>query len=145
MSGHLRIGDVERDRAAAELAEHYAVGRLSSEEYDERLDAIWTARTRADLDVVFHDLPAQPPAPPQPLARQQGRPGRFLLVLLAVLALVALLEPLWLLIAVGAIAFALTRRRRLRHQLRGVHRMHGMSTVGRCGSSHGWNQQRQSA
>ncbi len=45
----LRIADSDRERAMADLAMHYADGRLDHEEYDERLDAIWTARTRADL------------------------------------------------------------------------------------------------
>ena len=45
----LRIADSDRERAMADLAMHYADGRLDHEEYDERLDAIWTARTHADL------------------------------------------------------------------------------------------------
>ena len=48
-----RIGDAERERATARLGEHFAEGRLDHEEYDERLDAIWSARTAADLDQVF--------------------------------------------------------------------------------------------
>ncbi|WKN48475.1 DUF1707 domain-containing protein [Nocardioides sp. Arc9.136] len=62
MNEHLRIGDAERDRAAADLAEHYAEGRLTAEEHAERLDRVWAARTRADLGPVFRDLPAAPPA-----------------------------------------------------------------------------------
>jgi hypothetical protein len=53
----LRIGDAEREQAAAVLAEHYAQGRLSAEEHAERLDQVWAARTRADLGPVFGDLP----------------------------------------------------------------------------------------
>jgi hypothetical protein len=53
----LRIGDAERTAAADELAEHYAQGRLSTEEHHERLDRIWAARTRSDLTPVFTDLP----------------------------------------------------------------------------------------
>lgn len=73
MSGETRIGDAERDRAAAALADHYAAGRLDHSEYSERLDAIWTARTRADLDVLFHDLPQL--VTPEPVAprRERGR------------------------------------------------------------------------
>ena len=70
----LRISDSDRERAMADLARHYADGRLDHEEYDERLDAIWTARTRADLAVLFSDLPrpqvSYPPAKP---AAQAGR------------------------------------------------------------------------
>lgn len=57
MSDATRLSDGDRDRAAAELSEHYAQGRLDAEEHAERLDAIWTARTRADLDPIFEDLP----------------------------------------------------------------------------------------
>ncbi len=53
----LRIGDSDRAAAAEELAEHYAVGRLSTEEHSERLDRIWAARTRSELAPVFADLP----------------------------------------------------------------------------------------
>lgn len=139
MSGHLRIADADRDRAAAELGEHYAVGRLSREEYDERLDAIWTARTRADLDLVFHDLPAQAPPAPAPLVRHPRPRGRFLPVLLVVLLVAVLVEPFWLVVAAGAIAFAITRRSR--HRRRGMGQLHPMWG---CGSQQGWHQ-RQSA
>ncbi|MBA3780384.1 MAG: DUF1707 domain-containing protein [Nocardioides sp.] len=73
MSPALRIGDADRERAAGDLAEHFAHGRLTNDEYDERLDAIWTARTAADLAPLFEDLPRQQPAPvPQ---RRQPRTG----------------------------------------------------------------------
>jgi hypothetical protein len=85
MSGDIRIGDAEREQAAAVLADHYAAGRLDHEEYAERLDAIWTARTGADLDVIFHDLPR--PVQPPPPVRLRG-PGRLPFPVLAVLALV---------------------------------------------------------
>ncbi len=45
----LRIGDRERDAVAAELQEHYAHGRLTLEEFNERIDAVFTARTQSDL------------------------------------------------------------------------------------------------
>lgn len=64
-----RIGDRERESATALLGDHYAEGRLDPEEYAERLDAIWSARTRSDLDQVFWDLPAPAAtAPARPVA-----------------------------------------------------------------------------
>jgi hypothetical protein len=67
MDDRLRIGDAEREAAAHELGEHYALGRLTSEEHSERLERIWEARTAADLAPVFRDLPRPtPPRPPQP-------------------------------------------------------------------------------
>lgn len=71
MTGEIRIGDVERERAGAALGDHYAAGRLDHSEYAERLDAIWTARTQADLDILFHDLPRL--TQPEPPARRRGR------------------------------------------------------------------------
>ena len=72
-----RIADSDRERAMADLAGHYADGRLDHEEYDERLDAIWTARTRADLAVLFSDLPrpqaTYPPAQARPGHASTGR------------------------------------------------------------------------
>lgn len=68
--GSLRVGDQEREAAARALGEHYALGRLDREEYDERVDAAYAARTQGDLMVLFRDLPqrwpvrAQRPAPP---------------------------------------------------------------------------------
>ena len=59
MSTQLRIGDAEREQAAGQLAEHFAVGRIDRAEHAERLDRIWAARTQADLDPVFADLPGQ--------------------------------------------------------------------------------------
>ena len=100
-----RIGDAERDVATARLSDHFAAGRLDHEEYDERLDAIWTARTRADLAVLFNDLPRpQAAPPPRTIARSSGRPGsRRKFPLLPVLAFLIVLSviadaPLFLLI-----------------------------------------------
>ena len=73
----MRIADSDRERAMADLAMHYADGRLEHEEYDERLDAIWTARTRADLAVLFNDLPRPQAAPPAAHDRAFTRQARF--------------------------------------------------------------------
>ena len=73
----MRIADSDRERAMADLAMHYADGRLEHEEYDERLDAIWTARTRADLAVLFNDLPRPQAAQPPRTSRPCTRPTRF--------------------------------------------------------------------
>ena len=54
----LRISDADREQAAADLSNHYAEGRLTHDEHAERLDAVWTARTHADLAPIFEDLPS---------------------------------------------------------------------------------------
>ncbi len=97
----LRIADSDRERAMADLAMHYADGRLDHEEYDERLDAIWTARTHADLRVLFDDLPRPQAATPAPVAaRSRSRRRLPVLPILALLIGLSILTgaPFWLLI-----------------------------------------------
>lgn len=53
----LRIGDAERERAAADLGEHFAQGRLTADEHAERLEQVWVAKTQAELGPLFRDLP----------------------------------------------------------------------------------------
>jgi hypothetical protein len=95
--GDLRVSDADRDRAVAELSEHFEAGRLTVEELDERTGRALRARTEKDLADVFSDLPRHqdPPvglvASPQP-ARPPGlarKPiPRILIAVLAVAALV---------------------------------------------------------
>ena len=56
----LRASDAQRDSAAAEIREHYAAGRLSEDEFAERLDAVYQARTQGELRELRRDLPALP-------------------------------------------------------------------------------------
>ena len=53
----LRIGDSEREATAAELREHYARGRLTLTEFNQRLDAAFAAKTQSDLTRITSDLP----------------------------------------------------------------------------------------
>ncbi|AXE39818.1 hypothetical protein JS278_02682 [Acidipropionibacterium virtanenii] len=57
-----RIGDAERDAAVEALRDHHVAGRLTPEEFDERMAAALSARTRGDLAPLFDDLPADAPA-----------------------------------------------------------------------------------
>jgi hypothetical protein len=97
----LRISDADREQAASDLSEHYAVGRLSHEEHAERLDAIWTARTHADLTPIFEDLPSRRSTgtirPPEGLRRWHGVPFLPVVAVLVVLSVVTHL-PFWILI-----------------------------------------------
>ena len=54
---NVRIGDADREAVAAQLREHYADGRLTLDELNERLDQAFAAKTKADLDTVMRDLP----------------------------------------------------------------------------------------
>ena len=59
---HERVGDADRDTAAAALGEHFAQGRLTLDELNARLDATLTARTHGELAQAARDLPARAPA-----------------------------------------------------------------------------------
>ena len=53
----IRASDADRDRTAAALREHLAAGRLTTEEFDERLDKTYAAKTVSELDDLMADLP----------------------------------------------------------------------------------------
>jgi hypothetical protein len=61
----LRVSDQERDQATQQLREHFAAGRLSEDELDERIQAAYVARTDVQLRAVVADLPALPATPQQ--------------------------------------------------------------------------------
>lgn len=135
----LRIGDSEREAAVSALGEHYAAGRLTKEEFDERADAAWSARTRSALWPLFADLPrpqgAQPvrrvgrPAGPPPGPRR-GHPGWWFgaamaPVLLLVVALVVLTHlPLFLLLLLVWVFMARSGRH-WAHAAHARHQEHG--------------------
>ena len=54
----MRIGDAERDRACEVLAAHFAAGRLSPAELDERTTRAVMATTQTELLRLTADLPA---------------------------------------------------------------------------------------
>ena len=55
---HLRASDADRERIANVLREAAGDGRLTMAELDERLDAVYAAKTYAELEPITHDLPA---------------------------------------------------------------------------------------
>jgi Domain of unknown function (DUF1707) len=57
---NVRVGDADREAVTAQLREHYADGRLTLEELNERLDQAFAAKTKADLNTVMRDLPQAP-------------------------------------------------------------------------------------
>jgi hypothetical protein len=54
----LRASDADRERTAQLLREHHAVGRLTAEEFNSRVDKALEARTLGELDELLADLPA---------------------------------------------------------------------------------------
>ena len=71
---HLRAADTDRAAVAAVLGEHMAAGRLTLDEYDERLTRAYAARTFGELEELTADLPAlDTPRVPEPA--EQPAPG----------------------------------------------------------------------
>lgn len=71
----VRVSDAERERAAAGLREARAKGRLTLEEFSERLDEAYAAKTGTDLERARRQLPA-------PAMRSRRRAHRFALAVL---------------------------------------------------------------
>lgn len=71
----VRASDAERDRAAALLQRHFADGRITQPELEERVAAACTAQTRQQLSALTADLPADGSVP----GRQATGPDPWLL------------------------------------------------------------------
>lgn len=56
-NSRLRASDADRDQAATVLNTALAEGRLTAEEHSERLDALYAAKTHADIVPLLDDLP----------------------------------------------------------------------------------------
>jgi Domain of unknown function (DUF1707)/2TM domain len=62
----VRASDAERERSVEALRHFFADGRISSDEFEERVERAYDARTRGELDALFADLPS-------PRVRRRGR------------------------------------------------------------------------
>jgi hypothetical protein len=58
-----RASDTEREQAVLALREHLVAGRLTLDEFSERVEAAYRARTGTELAAAGSELPAPPPAP----------------------------------------------------------------------------------
>ena len=54
----LRVSDAEREAAVEALREHFFAGRLDVEEFTERVEQAYAARTVRELEIVERELPA---------------------------------------------------------------------------------------
>ena len=80
----VRVSDAERDEVVEQLSRHTGDGRLTLEEFEQRVEQALNSRTRGELDATLRGLPSA-------VTRPARRPdlGRRLRPV-AVLALVAL-------------------------------------------------------
>lgn len=53
----MRASDVDREAAAGQVARALGEGRLTVQEFDERLTAVYAARTLGELGDLTADLP----------------------------------------------------------------------------------------
>ncbi len=102
---NMRVSDAERQAVADRLAEHFSAGRHDQAEFDERVGRAMNAKTRADLNGLFDDLPetgapAAASGPhPHPHPRRRGHP--VLLIALIVLIAIAAAHVMWPLLWIG--------------------------------------------
>jgi DUF1707 SHOCT-like domain len=138
MNDSIRVSDADRDHVTAQLRDHFAAGRITPGELDERLSAALNAKTFGDLRAVMADLPGPVPAPlsaaTPPLRatpawavrRRRPFPPLILLALLAALlipgtgwllaAFVNVILLCWLMtFLVGAFAFSRSQRQWQHH------------------------------
>ena len=57
--GDLRVSDAERDLAVSELSRAFQVGRLTTEEFQQRSEQAFAARTGNELTALLADLPVE--------------------------------------------------------------------------------------
>lgn len=69
MDDRMRASDAEREAVTARLRDHYAEGRLTNDELDERVSAALSAKTFGELRTLTTDLPGPAPVPPRTAAR----------------------------------------------------------------------------
>ena len=69
----LRVSDAERQAVAERLRVAQSAGQLDIHEFDERVQSVWAARTRGELERVTADLPVPPPAAAAPGRRTARR------------------------------------------------------------------------
>src|SRR4051812_35467248 len=69
---HMRAADSDRAAVATALGRHMADGRLTVEEYEERVGRAYAARTYGELAELTADLPS--PGVVRPAARPVPRP-----------------------------------------------------------------------
>ena len=71
----VRASDAERDATVERLSQATGDGRLTLDEFSQRMERATTARTRGELDRLVTDLPVPAPAPAWPSRSGARRPG----------------------------------------------------------------------
>jgi hypothetical protein len=77
MDDRMRASDADREAVTAKLRDHFAEGRLTQTELDERVTAALGAKTYGDLRPLTVDLPGPAPVPPRTAAPPQWAVQRW--------------------------------------------------------------------
>jgi hypothetical protein len=142
----IRASDADREQVAERLRHAAGEGRLLAEELEERLEAVFSARTYGELDATVADLPGMTVRPPdRTWATPRLHPVPIVAVFFLMPVLVALLIAAvvvvttmfaaWaVVLALGWFAFAHGRQHRRRHHGRSLP-TYGRWATGRPGAS----------
>jgi hypothetical protein len=99
----LRASDADREQVAERLRHATGEGRLLAEELEERLEAVFSARTYGELDAVVADLPGVP-APARQRERSWTTPRLHPVPIIAVF----LVAPVVVALAIAAVVVVTT-------------------------------------
>jgi hypothetical protein len=137
MDDRMRASDADREALTARLRDHYAEGRLTQDELDERVSVALSAQTFGELRALTTDLPGPAVVPPHTAARpswggpppwrrhyHHRRPPVPLILLIALFVVLAsggswalfgffrLILVFWLAMTLTRVAIGLAHRRR---------------------------------
>ncbi|WP_327429028.1 DUF1707 SHOCT-like domain-containing protein [Streptomyces sp. NBC_01236] len=73
----LRASDADRERVTEQLRDALAEGRLDMEEFEERLEATYKARTYGELAPITRDLPGPAAVAPVSMVKQPAESGSW--------------------------------------------------------------------
>jgi hypothetical protein len=87
----VRASDEDRQRVVADLERHTAAGRLSLDEFTDRVGRAYAAATHGELAALTHDLPTLPSPAPAPARDQRNLLVALALALVTIAALAVVL------------------------------------------------------
>ena len=119
---NLRASDADREATADRLRQHHTDGRIDQDEFQERLDRCFAAKTVGELTALMRDLPADPSRRGVSARPSFGLLGclraipivPIILAIIAIHLIVGVLSGLWILIPL----FFLARFTIFRHGFR---------------------------
>jgi hypothetical protein len=82
----MRAGDADRQRVVERLGKHFAEGRLTVAEFDERAARAHASVHLDELPALTVDLPADPEPRSRPARQRAGVPGPFIFLIAMFLA-----------------------------------------------------------